>query len=312
MQIVDCGLRIGQQSLCRIPQSAVRNERFPRMNGINYFAGLDIGSTMTKVVIVGDGKEFPLIGPTGPEHRKLANRVIEEALGLAGLAFADLAYIVATGYGRINVPFADRQVTEITCHAKGLSSLLPSARTVVDIGGQDSKGIRVENGKVVDFVMNDKCAAGTGRFLEVVADALGIPLDKMGELSLAAEKTAVIGNMCTVFAEQEVISQLAAGEPVPNLVAGIHQAIAGRIFSLVNKLKIKPDVAITGGGAKNIGLVKALEARFGCAVLVPREPLITGALGAALIGKETYENALKAGKELARKPRQLGEATFYS
>ena len=148
------------------------------------------------------------------------------------------------------MPFADKQVTEITCHAKGLSSLLPSARTVVDIGGQDSKGIRMENGKVVSFVMNDKCAAGTGRFLEVIADALGIPLDKLGELSLAAEKTAVIGNMCTVFAEQEVISQLAAGEPVPNLVAGIHQAIAGRIFSLVNKLKIKPDVAITGGRSK--------------------------------------------------------------
>jgi predicted CoA-substrate-specific enzyme activase len=282
------------------------------MHSSNCFAGVDIGSTMTKVVIVGEGSEYHLIGPTGPEHRKLANRVMEEALGQAGVAFEDLTFIVATGYGRINVPFADKQVTEITCHAKGLSSVLPSARTVVDIGGQDSKGIRVENGKVVDFVMNDKCAAGTGRFLEVVAEALCVPLEKLGELSLAAEKPAVIGNMCTVFAEQEVISQLALGEPVPNLVAGIHQAIAGRIFSLVSKLKIKPDVAITGGGAKNIGLVKALESRFGCAVLVPREPLITGALGAALIGKQLYEKAIEAGKELARKPRQLREATFFS
>jgi predicted CoA-substrate-specific enzyme activase len=282
------------------------------MTSTHYFAGLDIGSTMTKVVIVGEGKEVHLVGPTGPEHRKLANRVMEEALGQAGIAFGDLTCIVATGYGRINVPFADKQVTEITCHAKGLSSVLPSACTVVDIGGQDSKGIRIENGKVVDFVMNDKCAAGTGRFLEVVAEALGVPLDKLGELSLAAEKPAVIGNMCTVFAEQEVISQLALGEPVPNLVAGIHQAIAGRIFSLANKLKIKLDIAITGGGAKNIGLVKALEARFGCAVLVPREPLITGALGAALIGQEMYERAVEAGKELVRKPRQLSETTFYS
>jgi predicted CoA-substrate-specific enzyme activase len=282
------------------------------MHSSNCFAGVDIGSTMTKVVIVGEGSEYHLIGPTGPEHRKLANRVMEEALGQAGVAFEDLTFIVATGYGRINVPFADKQVTEITCHAKGLSSVLPSARTVVDIGGQDSKGIRVENGKVVDFVMNDKCAAGTGRFLEVVAEALCVPLEKLGELSLAAEKPAVIGNMCTVFAEQEVISQLALGEPVPNLVAGIHQAIAGRIFSLVSKLKIKPDMAITGGGAKNIGLVKALESRFGCAVLVPREPLITGALGAALIGKQLYEKAIEAGKELARKPRQLREATFFS
>jgi predicted CoA-substrate-specific enzyme activase len=278
----------------------------------NYFAGVDIGSTMTKVVIIGDGKDTSLIGPTGPEHRKLANRVMEEALQLAGVAFSDVTYIVATGYGRINVPFADRQITEITCHAKGLSSLLPSARTVVDIGGQDSKGIRIENGKVVDFVMNDKCAAGTGRFLEIIADALGVPLDKLGDVSLAAERPAVIGNMCTVFAEQEVISQLASGESVPNLVAGIHQAIAARIFGLVNKLKIKPDVAITGGGAKNIGLIKALEGKFGCPVLIPPEPLLTGALGAALIGREMHESAAKSGVELARKSRQLGEAHFFS
>ncbi len=277
-----------------------------------YFAGVDIGSTMTKVVIVGELKETSLIGPTGPEHRKLANLVMEQALDQAGISFSDVTYVVATGYGRINVPFADKQITEITCHAKGLSSLLPSARTVVDIGGQDSKGIRVENGKVVDFVMNDKCAAGTGRFLEIIAEALGIPLEKLGELSLTAEKPAVIGNMCTVFAEQEVISQLANGEPVPNLIAGIHQAIAARIFSLVNKLKIKLEVAITGGGAKNIGLVKALEAKFGNPVLVAREPLITGALGAALIGQEMYEKAARAGENLPRKPRQLDEAKLFS
>jgi predicted CoA-substrate-specific enzyme activase len=277
-----------------------------------YFAGVDIGSTMTKVVIVGDVEETSLIGPTGPEHRKLANRVMEQALDQAGISFSDVTYVVATGYGRINVPFADKQITEITCHAKGLSSLLPSARTVVDIGGQDSKGIRVENGKVVDFVMNDKCAAGTGRFLEIIAEALGVPLEKLGELSLTAENPAEIGNMCTVFAEQEVISQLANGEPVPNLIAGIHQAIAARIFSLVNKLKIKPEVAITGGGAKNIGLVKALEAKFGSPVLVAREPLITGALGAALIGQELYEKAVNTGESLAIKPRKLDEAKLFS
>ncbi len=277
-----------------------------------YFAGVDIGSTMTKVVILGDGKESSLTRLTGPEHRKLANRVMEEALDLAGIAIGDVTYIVATGYGRINVPFADRQVTEITCHAKGLSRLLPSARTVVDIGGQDSKGIRLENGKVTDFVMNDKCAAGTGRFLEIIADALGVPLDRLGELSLLAEKPAVTGNMCTVFAEQEVISQLASGESVPNLLAGIHQAIAARIFALVSKLRITPDVAITGGGAKNIGLIRALEMRFGCPVLVPREPLLTGALGAALIAQERYEKAAKTGDTSVRKPRQLGEASFFS
>lgn len=280
--------------------------------GNQCFAGVDIGSTMTKVVIVGGGINISLIGPTGPEHRKLANRVMEKALDKAGIAFGDVAFIVATGYGRINVPFADKQITEITCHARGLASLLPSARTVVDIGGQDSKGIRIENGKVVDFVMNDKCAAGTGRFLEIIAEALGVPLDRLGELSLAAERPAVIGNMCTVFAEQEVISQLAGGEPVPNLLAGIHQAVAGRIFSLVSKLKIKPDIAVTGGGAKNVGLVRALEARFGCPVLVPAEPLLTGALGAALLGRDLYENALKTGRTLTTKPRYLGEASFFS
>jgi predicted CoA-substrate-specific enzyme activase len=167
-----------------------------------YFAGIDIGSTMTKVAIMGDSLLASVIGPTGPEHRRLANRVMEEALNQAGLKFDQLSYVVATGYGRINVPFADRQVTEITCHAKGLHSLLPSAKTIVDIGGQDSKGIKIKDGKVVSFVMNDKCAAGTGRFLEVIADALGVPLDRLGEVSLTAEKVVAIANTCTVFAEQ--------------------------------------------------------------------------------------------------------------
>jgi len=278
----------------------------------SYFAGIDIGSTMTKVVLLGNGKEYSLLKATGPEHRKLANRVLEEALCLAGIAGDDIACTVATGYGRINVPFADRQVTEITCHARGLSSLLPSAHTVVDVGGQDSKGIRVEDGKVVDFVMNDKCAAGTGRFLEIIAESLGIALDQLGARALEAEKPAVIGNTCTVFAEQEVISLLAAGESVPNLVAGIHQAVAARIYALVSKLKIKPEVAVTGGGAKNIGLVRALEANFGRPVLVPPEPLLTGALGAALIARQTYEDAEKGGRKLARGPRRMGEASFFS
>lgn len=277
----------------------------------DFFAGLDIGSTMTKAVVLGTDVESSVIGPTGPEHRKLANMVMQEALEKAGIAFSDVAFVVATGYGRINVPFADRQITEITCHARGLSHLLPTARTIVDIGGQDSKGIKIANGKVVSFVMNDKCAAGTGRFLEVIAEALGVPLGSLGELSLSAEKAVPISNTCTVFAEQEVISQLAAGEKIPNLIAGIHEAIATRVYAMVAKMKIERDVAITGGGAKNIGLVKALEAKFKCPVLVPPEPLLTGALGAALIGKGIYENAMKSGTELERKERRLEEATFF-
>lgn len=279
---------------------------------MNYFAGVDIGSTMTKAVIVSDRIEASLIGPTGPEHRKLANKVMEETLAQAGLRFDDLSYITATGYGRINVPFADKQVTEITCHARGLQSLLPTVRTVIDIGGQDSKGIKLEAGKVVDFVMNDKCAAGTGRFLEVIADALGVPLKSLGDLSLKAQKTIAISNTCTVFAEHEVISQLAGGASVNDLIAGIHDAIAARVYSMVKKLKIEQDVAVTGGGAKNIGLVRALEGRFGFSLLVPPEPLITGALGAALVGKEIYENAVLNGKDVQRSGQGLTEATFFS
>jgi len=279
----------------------------------HYFAGVDIGSTMTKVAILkGAVMVSSIIGPTGPEHRRLANMVMEEALRKAGLAFADVAFVVATGYGRINVPFADRQVTEITCHAKGIHSILPAARTVIDVGGQDTKGIKIRDGKVAGFVMNDKCAAGTGRFLDVMADALGVPLERLGELSLSAEKPAEISNTCTVFAEQEVTSRLAAGETVPNLIAGIHEAIATRIYALVAKLRIEPEVAVTGGGAKNAGLVRALEARFGLPLLVPPEPLLTGALGAALVGKETYEKAVRRGEIPKRSVSGLEAATFFS
>jgi (R)-2-hydroxyacyl-CoA dehydratese activating ATPase len=279
---------------------------------IHYFAGVDIGSTMTKVVIVGDRVEASLIGPTGPEHRKMANKVMEEALGKARLVFKDLSYIVATGYGRINVPFADRQITEITCHAKGVHSLLPTVKTIIDIGGQDSKGIKIKDGKVTSFVMNDKCAAGTGRFLEVIADSLGVPLEKLGELALTAERATVISSTCTVFAEHEVTNQLANGESVANLVAGIHESVATRVASLVKKLKVEPDIAVTGGGAKNIGLVKALEAKFAYPVLIPPEPLITGALGAALMGKEIYEKYAREGQVPSRSGRGLEEAKFYA
>jgi predicted CoA-substrate-specific enzyme activase len=279
---------------------------------MDYFAGIDIGSTMTKVVIFSDKIEASLIGPTGPGHRKLANKVMEETLARAQLKFEDLLYIVATGYGRINVPFADRQVTEITCHAKGLYHLLPTVKTIVDIGGQDSKAIKINNGKVTSFVMNDKCAAGTGRFLEIIADSLGVPLGKLGELSLTAKKAAEISSTCTVFAEHEVINKLASGETIANLIAGIHESVATRVYALVNKLKIEPDVAITGGGAKNIGLVKALEGKFGFPVLVPPEPLITGALGAALVGKEVYQKYMAEGQVPNRSGRGLEEARLFT
>jgi predicted CoA-substrate-specific enzyme activase len=276
-----------------------------------YFAGIDIGSTMTKVVIMDDEINSQVIGPTGAEHRHLANKVMEEALSKAGIAFDELTYVVATGYGRINVPFADKQITEITCHAKGVSSIFPSARTVIDIGGQDAKGIKIAGGKVVNFVMNDKCAAGTGRFLEVIADALGLKLEEMGELSLQSKEKVRISSTCTIFAEQEVVSKIADGVPIEDILAGLHEAIASRVFHMAEKMKIEKDVAMTGGVAKNAGMVKALEDQLGFPVLIAREPLLTGAIGAAILGKELVIKALEKGEAIEKGSRLLEAASFF-
>ncbi|MBU1150298.1 MAG: 2-hydroxyglutaryl-CoA dehydratase [Proteobacteria bacterium] len=276
-----------------------------------YFAGIDIGSTMTKIVIMDDEINSQVIGPTGAEHRHLANKVMEEALSKAGIAFDELTYVVATGYGRINVPFADKQITEITCHAKGVSSIFPSARTVIDIGGQDAKGIKISGGKVVNFVMNDKCAAGTGRFLEVIADALGLKLNEMGELSLQSKEKVRISNTCTIFAEQEVVSKIADGVPIEDILAGLHEAIASRVFHMAEKMKIEKDVAMTGGVAKNVGMVKALEDQLGFPVLIAREPLLTGAIGAAILGKELVIKALEKGEAIEKGARLLEAASFF-
>jgi predicted CoA-substrate-specific enzyme activase len=277
-----------------------------------YFAGVDIGSTMTKVVIIADAVVARVVGASGPEHRRLANRVMESALANAGLGFSDIAYVVATGYGRINVPFADQQITEISCHARGVASLVPTARTVIDIGGQDCKGIKLKDGRAVDFVMNDKCAAGTGRFLEVIAEALGIPLEEMGELSLKSQHDIEISNTCTVFAEQEVVAKLAEGVAVADLAAGVHKAIATRIHGMVRRLKVEREVVVTGGGAMNTGLVRALEKKLGLPLLVSPEPLLTGAVGAALLGKDTVRDAAEKGVPVTRSRQPLKEATFFS
>lgn len=268
-----------------------------------FFAGIDIGSTMTKVVIADDrGKIMSsVIGPTGPEHRHLALNVMDETISKAGLVYNDLDFIVATGYGRINVPFADKQITEITCHARGIRALFPTARIIIDIGGQDSKGIKLDSeGKVANFVMNDKCAAGTGRFLEVIAETLGINLTDLGKISLTAKGYVQISNTCTVFAEHEVTSRLAEGAGIPEIVAGLHESIAGRVVNMVRHLGLEKDVVVTGGGAKNIGLVKAIAAKVGFSVLVPPEPFLTGALGAALVGKDFTDRGLRRDDERKR------------
>jgi len=273
---------------------------------VNYFAGIDIGSTMTKAVILEANVIASVIGPTGPEQRRLANRVMEQALRQAGLPFEAMTYIVSTGYGRINVPFADKQVTEISCHAKGVSSLFPQARTIIDIGGQDSKAINIDSqGRVTNFIMNDKCAAGSGRFVEVIADTVGLKLEQMGDLSLQSRQPAQISNICTIWAQQEVASRLAEGIPIPDLIAGVHRSLADRVARMVKRLKLQKDVVLTGGGGKNKGLVKALSEQLKCQILVPQEPLITGALGAALLGKDLYEKAMSKNQPLDTKPRVL-------
>jgi predicted CoA-substrate-specific enzyme activase len=261
---------------------------------------------MTKTVILDGGVIASVIGPTGPEQRKLANKVMEEALRKAGLSFDAMTYIVSTGYGRINVPFADKQVTEISCHARGVSSLFPQARTIIDIGGQDSKAITIDHhGKVTNFIMNDKCAAGSGRFVEVIADTVGLKLEQMGDLSLQSTHPAQISSICTIWAQQEVASRLAEGVPIPDLIAGVHRSLADRVARMVKRLKLQKEVILTGGGGKNKGLVKALSEQLDCEILVPQEPLITGALGAALLGKDLYEKALNKNQPLETKPRIL-------
>jgi predicted CoA-substrate-specific enzyme activase len=278
-----------------------------------YFTGVDIGSTMTKIVLMDtNGKLLSAIkGPTGPEHRQLANEVMKKALEQVDLQLDDISYVIATGYGRLNVPFADRQITELTCHARGVSSLFPNVRTAIDIGGQDAKCMKINNGKLVDFVMNDKCAAGTGRFLEVIAATLDISLEDLGNTSLKSTKEVQISNVCTIFAQQEMVARLSEGEKPEDIIAGLHNALASRVAALARRLKIEPDVVLTGGVAKNVGIVKAMKQNLGCELLVPEDPLLTGAMGAAILAKELSSETIAKGEPVSTKPRRLEKATFF-
>lgn len=260
------------------------------------FAGIDIGSTMIKAVILDDGIIAAVIGPTGAEHRRLAGTVMTEAAARAGISIEDISYTVATGYGRINVPFADKQITEISCHARGVRHLFPNAKTIIDIGGQDSKVIEIDaDGHIRNFMMNDKCAAGSGRFIELMADSLGLELAEMGPLSLASKAPATISSICTIWAQQEVTAGQAGGIPVADLIAGVHNALADRVVRMARRIRVENEVVLTGGCAKNTGLVKALSHFLGQAVLIPEEPLITGALGAALMGRDICRKAAGGG-----------------
>lgn len=248
-------------------------------------AGIDIGSITTKAAVMAEGKiRGTRVIFTGYNAEQAGTKVYEELLAELGVEKSDIRRIVSTGYGRNSVKFMDKAMTEIICHGAGAHYLNPRARSVIDIGGQDSKAIVLdEKGKVKNFAMNDKCAAGTGRFLEVMARALEVDLDGFGALSLRAGDPSRISSLCTVFAESEVISLISKGEKRENIIAGIHESIAARIAAMANRLRIAPLVVMTGGVAKNIGVVKALERKIGMAVEVSEYAQVNGAIGAAFL-----------------------------
>lgn len=250
-------------------------------------AGIDVGSRSAQAVILEKGKIISYSNiETGPDSAETAHLAMAEALP-AGLFLSQLDYIAATGYGRIIVPFANENVSEITCHARGANRLFPSVRTILDMGGQDCKAISCdEKGKVTSFVMNDKCAGGTGRFFEIIADVLKILLKDIGELSLQSKRVIPFNTRCAVFAKSDAIALARKGIDINDILAGLHDAVSRRVTALIQKVGIAADMVVTGGIAKNIGVVRRLEEKLGIKVLLPKEPQIVGALGAATIAKE--------------------------
>jgi predicted CoA-substrate-specific enzyme activase len=250
-------------------------------------AGIDIGSLSTEAIVFDNEKGilgYSII-PTGGSSRDASQVSLRQAITTANITRGEIKQIVSTGCAREIAEFADRKITEITCIAKGVSYLFPKCRTIIDIGGQDTKVIRVdEQGRVLEFDMNDKCAAGTGRFLEVMAKALMVGLDEMGEQSILYRNDLTISSICTVFAESEVVSLVSEGRQVEDILHAIHNAIADRTLGLLERIgTVAPPVAMTGGVAKNIGVVKALEEKLETPLTIYGEPQIVGSLGAALL-----------------------------
>ncbi|MDS1029235.1 acyl-CoA dehydratase activase [Bacillota bacterium LX-D] len=248
--------------------------------------GIDAGSTATKAVLIDGDKIKALIRPTGWSPRQAGRDIYAELLNREGYSAKQIDKIVATGYGRIALDLAQQKVTEITCHAKGAAFLLPGADMVIDVGGQDSKVIKIDpKGKVLDFAMNDKCAAGTGRFLQVTAAALGLDVSELPEFS-QVEKPVNINNICTVFAESEIIGLLAQGIKKEAIVAGLHLAVAKRVAAMVKRMSSGKQIVFTGGVALNHSVQKYLEQELGTKLYVPKYCQLAGALGAALLGLE--------------------------
>ncbi len=253
-------------------------------------AGVDIGSRTSKAVIMKEEKVISsAICDTILKGRELAQITIDEALQGTGLSLKDIRYTVATGYGRFTVPYATEIISEISCHAKGIHWYFPMVRTILDIGGQDSKAIRCnERGRITNFVMNDKCAGGTGRFLEIIAEVLEIPFEEMGRISLESKENLTFSTICVIFAKSEALSMLKEGEKKEEIVAGLHRSVASVACSLLSRISIIRDLAITGGVAKNIGVVKMIKERVNLEPLIAPDPQIVGALGAALFARERF------------------------
>ncbi|MEZ4416460.1 MAG: acyl-CoA dehydratase activase [Gemmatimonadota bacterium] len=250
-----------------------------------YAAGVDVGSTQTKAVIVDEEGQIVAraLTDTGANVIQAAQEAFTQALDASGLEEREVEYVIGTGYGRYKVTFGNAQVTEISCHGRGAVHMFPSTRTVVDMGGQDTKAIRVsESGEIVDFCMNDKCAAGTGRFLGAASRALDIPLNELGPTALRGERPVKISTTCTVFAESEVLSWLGKGKKIEDILLGVHHSIAGRSVGLLRRVGVEDEVTFTGGVAKNTAMISALNERLGTAVNVSDESHYMGALGAAL------------------------------
>jgi predicted CoA-substrate-specific enzyme activase len=252
-------------------------------------AGCDVGSLTAEAVIMNNGtilaSEIIRVRPTAEQS---ARDVMDRALSRLGISYGDINYCVSTGYGRETIPFANDNISEISCHGRGAQWLIPSVRTVIDIGGQDCKAIRVDGGGLLeDFVMNDKCAAGTGRSLELMAEALGVDISELGPLSLQASSPVVITNQCSIFAEMEILHYMCEERSISDIAAGINESMARRVKMLVGRVGIKKEVGMTGGVSKNVGVVKFLEKMLGANfVQFPVDPQIIGALGAAIFAGE--------------------------
>lgn len=267
-----------------------------------YAAGVDVGSTQTKAVVIDEQGRIVAraLTDTGANVVRAAENAFQEALRTGGLEEREVEFVVGTGYGRYKVTFGNAQVTEISCHGRGAVQLFPATRTVLDMGGQDTKAIRVSPaGEIVDFCMNDKCAAGTGRFLAAAANALELPLADLGPVALRGERPVKISTTCTVFAESEVLSWLGKGKKIEDILLGVHQSIATRSVALLRRVGIEAEVTFTGGVARNQAMIKSLTERLGCQLNVSEESHYMGAVGAALFALDRIRTSRQPTRAVA-------------